>query len=466
MSKTSEKCVLFLIDFLTINTAFFVWCEVRRSLGFISAGSFFRILTLSLLVFVFWLFSFIFFGNYRTWFTRSRTDEFISVVKAVTAGVIVIFLVTFDVQNDFNHPVSLSRIMIISYWGMLIFFVATGRILLWSIKRRLLSLGIGRRRALIIGWGEKSKNLFNQVLEAPALGYDIIGFVAPGMKPHQASYKNVPVRGPLKQLNTIIQKETIQEILIAFSRRSEHQLEKVIAQCDGTPVGIKIVPDLYDVIIGQAKTNQIYGFPLIEILPQLMPAWELIIKRLADIGFSLLLLLGLFPLWIVFAGIIRIDSKGTIFYIQKRVGKDGKIYNMIKFRSMVAGAEKITGPVWASYNDPRVTRFGRFLRKFRLDEIPQLINVIKGDMSWVGPRPERPYFVEKFKKKIPLYGRRLRIRPGITGWAQIKGKYDQSLENVKNKLEYDLFYLENMSLRMDLKIVLNTLYVMIRARGQ
>ena len=466
MSKTSEKIILLLIDFFTVNLTFFVWCEVRRSMGFASAGSFPRILTLSLLVFLFWLFNFIFFGNYRTWFTRSRTDEFISVVKAVTAGVIIIFLITFDIQNDFSHPVSLSRIMILSYWGMLILFVAMGRILLWSVKRRLLSLGIGRRRTLIVGWGEKSKNLYDQVSSAPALGYDIIGFITPGAKPLKTAYKHIPVKGSLDRLGSIIQKETIQEVLIAFSRRSEHQLEKVIAQCDGTPVGLKIVPDLYDVIIGQVRTNQIYGFPLIEILPQLMPTWELIVKRFADIVFSFILLVGFLPLWILFAVILRLDSRGSIFYTQKRVGKDGKIYNMIKFRSMVSGAEKMTGPVWASYNDPRVTQFGRFLRKFRLDEIPQLINVIKGDMSWIGPRPERPFFVEKFKKKIPLYGRRLRIRPGITGWAQIKGKYDQSLEHVKEKLEFDLFYLENMSLRMDIKIILNTLYVMMRAEGQ
>jgi len=384
MSKTSEKIILLLIDFITVNLTFFVWCEVRSSMGFASAGSFSRILTLSVLVFLFWLFNFIFFGNYRTWFTRSRTDEFISVVKAVTAGVIIIFLITFDVQNDFSHPVSLSRIMIISYWGMLILFVALGRILLWSVKRRLLSLGIGRRRTLIVGWGEKSKNLYDQVSSAPALGYDIIGFITPGTKPMKSSYKHIPVKGSLDRLGSIIQKETIQEILIAFSRRSEQQLEKVIAQCDGTPVGLKIVPDLYDVIIGQARTNQIYGFPLIEILPQLMPTWELIVKRLADIIFSLILLVCFLPLWILFAVIIRLDSKGPIFYKQKRVGKDGKIFNMIKFRSMVSGAEKMTGPVWASYNDPRVTQFGRFLRKFRLDEIPQLINVIKGDMSWIG----------------------------------------------------------------------------------
>jgi exopolysaccharide biosynthesis polyprenyl glycosylphosphotransferase len=465
MPRFLDKISLILLDFITINSAFVAWCELRRCLGFVSQGFSFRILALSFLVYLFWTMVFVFFGQYRTWFTRSRIDEFLSILKTVTVGVIIIFLLTFDIQQDFNHPITLSRLLIISYWGIMILFVAMSRILLWSVKRKLLSHGIGRRRTVIVGWGEKAKNLFKEVVSAPALGYDIVGFITPGDKPHKASFKNTPVMGPLNHLNRIIREDAIQEVLIAFSRRSEAQLQKVIAQCDGTATGLKIVPDLYDVIIGQVRTNQIYGFPLIEILPQLMLPWEYIIKRLSDIIFSLILLIGFLPLWILFTIIIGLDSKGSIFYTQKRVGKDGKTYRMIKFRSMVSGAEKMTGPVWASYNDLRVTRFGRFLRRYRLDEIPQLINVIKGDMSWVGPRPERPFFVEKFKKKIPLYSRRLRVRPGITGWAQVKGKYDQTLEHVMEKLEYDLFYLENMSLRMDFKIILNTLYVMIRGKG-
>ena len=465
MSKTLEKYLLFIIDFASINITFFLWSRFRLFMGFFSQDSLIGMFSISIFIYLFWFLLFIFFGHYRTWFTRSRTDEFISVVKTVTIGVFLIFLITFDVEKDVSRPLTLSRIIIISYWGLMILLVGSGRIILITIHRKLLEVGIGRRRTLIVGWGNKAKELCDRVAEAPALGYDIIGFVNHHDDVKKDLYKGIEIKGRLDQLHRLIKSEMIQEVLIALPRRSERHLEKVIQQCDGTPVGLKIVPDLYDVIIGQVRTNQIYGFPLIEILPELMPQWERVVKRLIDILFSLVVLAGLLPLWLLVALMIRIDSRGPIFYNQKRVGKDGKIYKMIKFRSMVVGAEKMTGPVWASSNDSRITKVGRILRKLRLDEIPQLINVLDGDMSLIGPRPERPFFVEKLRKAIPLYARRLRIRPGITGWAQVKGNYDQSIEDVKLKLEYDLFYLENMSLRMDLKIILNTVYVVLRGKG-
>lgn len=465
MSKAAEKFYLFITDFITVNVSFLLWITVRHRLGYYVESSGVFNVFVSLGFFGFWFLLFAFFGHYRTWFARSRIDEFIAVLKTVTIGVFLIFLITFDLEKDLSHPFPLSRLIILLYWAMMALFVGLGRVLLRTVRRRLLEMGVGRRRTLIVGWGKKARELFDRVVDAPALGYEIVGFVAQGDTTKKGGYKDVPIKGHMEKLNQIIRREVVQEVLVALPRRSERYLEEVITQCDGTPVGIKIVPDLYDVIIGQVRTNQIYGFPLIEILPQLMPPWERAVKRMYDVLFSLIFLVGFLPIWLIVGAVIRINSKGPIFYNQKRVGKDGKLYNMIKFRSMVMGAEKMTGPVWAASNDPRVTKVGRLLRRLRLDEIPQLINVLWGHMSLVGPRPERPFFVEKLKKAVPLYSRRLRIRPGITGWAQVKGDYDQSIEHVKQKLEYDLFYLENMSLRMDLKIILNTLYVMMRGKG-
>lgn len=466
MSKSLEKIILLVSDFIMIHCAFFLWCKIRAGMGFFSQNTFWGIFSLSFIVFLYWIFVFIFFGLYKTWFTRSRIDEFVSVVKTVTIGVFLIFLITFDLETDLNNPLQLSRLMIAMYWFMMIVSVGLGRITLRTVHRKLLERGIGHQRSLIVGWGKKARELHDKILKAPALGYDVIGFIPLQAVDHQKQFKDVPILGTADQLYEIIKAQAVQQILIALPRRSEKELQGVIAQCDGTPVGIKIVPDLYDVIIGQVRTNQIYGFPLIEILPQLMPVWESIVKRLLDILISLIFLIGFLPVWILIALAIVIDSKGSVFYTQKRVGKDGKHFSMIKFRSMFRSAETITGPVWATDNDPRITRIGRVLRRLRLDEIPQFINILDGDMSLVGPRPERPYFVDKLKEMFPLYTRRLRVRPGITGWAQVKGDYDQELEDVKEKLEYDLYYLENMSLRMDLKIILNTLYVMIRGKGQ
>jgi exopolysaccharide biosynthesis polyprenyl glycosylphosphotransferase len=232
-------------------------------------------------------------------------------------------------------------------------------------------------------------------------------------------------------------------------------------QCLNLGVDFYIVPDMYDIVAGHLKTNQIYGFPLVRLFPSPLSPLEEKVKRLIDVFFSFLILFFSFPItaWVFL--LIKLDSPGQGFFKQERVGKDGALFYVYKFRSMVVDAEKHTGPVWAQKNDNRITRVGRIIRKIRIDEIPQFYNVLKGEMSIVGPRPERQFFVEKFKKQIPLYANRLRVKPGLTGYAQVKHKYDSSLEDVKEKLKYDLFYIENISLRLDLKIMFRTIFVVL-----
>jgi exopolysaccharide biosynthesis polyprenyl glycosylphosphotransferase len=205
--------------------------------------------------------------------------------------------------------------------------------------------------------------------------------------------------------------------------------------------------------------------PLIDIMPELMPEWEKKLKRLLDIIASFIILIITLPVIIITAIAIKLESKGPVFFKQERSGMNGTIFRIIKFRSMYEDAEKHTGPIWSSKDDPRVTRIGKIIRRVRIDELPQLINVLKGEMSIVGPRPERPFFVEKLSEEIPYYKRRLKVRPGITGWAQVKHKYDESVEDVKIKLRYDLFYIENMSLRMDFKIIVRTIFVVLFGQG-
>lgn len=466
MPKTLEKLLLILTDFIFINLTFFLWVRMRYEMGYYAEIDFTAVAHMSLIIYGFWVILFGFLGMYRIHYAHSRTDEFISVAQVVTVGIFVLFILTIDLRQDVENPFKLSRMLMFLYWGMMIFIVGAGRIILRSIYRRLLELGIGHRKTLILGWGKKAKEIYDEIAAAPALGYKVVGFVIKDDQEDCGQYKGVRIRGKLSNLNRIIKRGGIQEVIIAFTRRSESLLESVIMQCDGTQAGIKIVPDLYDIIIGQVKTNQLYGFPLIEILPQLMPYWERVVKRLLDIVTALIGIVLFLPFGILISLLILIDNPGPVFYSQERVGKNEKLFKVHKFRTMVKNAEKLTGPVWAGENDPRITRIGRILRKLRLDEFPQLINVLDGDMSIVGPRPERLYFVEQLKEKFPLYPRRHRIRPGITGWAQVKGNYDTSLEAVKYKLEFDLFYIENMSLRMDLKIILHTIHVMLRGKGQ
>jgi len=279
-------------------------------------------------------------------------------------------------------------------------------------------------------------------------------------------YKGVPTLGTTEHLPSLIDEHRVKEVVIALDSSEHPKLLGILGSCSSHSVGFKIMPDLYDIISGQARTDQIYGVPLIEIMPELMKPWEKSVKRALDIGVSLtLLILGL-PLWLLTSLAIVVESKGGIFYSQERVGRDGKVFPMVKFRSMWQDAEKLVGPQWAQKGDPRVTRVGNVIRPTHIDEVPNLLNVLAGDMSLVGPRPERPYFVDQLSKEIPLYRRRLKVRPGITGWAQVKQEYDESLEDVRQKLQYDFFYVENMSLRMDLKILFHTFFQVFMGKGR
>ena len=227
---------------------------------------------------------------------------------------------------------------------------------------------------------------------------------------------------------------------------------------------MKIHPDMYEIVSGMAKTNQIYGVPLIEVMPDIMSVSGKLTKRILDVTISFFTLLFLSPVLLIVSVIIKIDSNGPVLYRQIRVGRKGKEFQMYKFRSMKATAEEY-GPEWSGENDPRITRIGKVLRRTYIDEVPQMINVLKNEMSLIGPRPERPFFVEQLKKEIPYYYKRLTVKPGITGWAQIKHKYDSSLEDVKTKIQYDFYYIENMSLKLDFKIMINTIIVIFLMKG-
>jgi exopolysaccharide biosynthesis polyprenyl glycosylphosphotransferase len=307
-------------------------------------------------------------------------------------------------------------------------------------------------------------------LKYPALGFKIVGFVtSTGSQSKQIeiphSCNNIPILGEIDGLPELIKAYDVKELLVGLESSEHTLLTDIIRNCEGNEIGIKIMPDMYDIVSGQARISSIYGFPLMEVAPELMKPWEESLKRLMDIVASILILAVGMPLWLLNSIVLKANSKGPLFYRQMRVGKNGRLFKIIKFRSMVADAEKKSGPVWADKNDPRVTSWGRFMRKTHIDEVPQFINVLIGDMSLVGPRPERPEFVESLSQEIPLYKRRLRVRPGITGWAQVKYSYDQSIEDVKNKLKYDLFYIENVSWRLDLIILFHTFYVMLRGKG-
>ncbi len=460
----NEKLRTLLLDLVTLAGAWSVFYWIRIRSGLITTTVVPDFWMPMVVLCVYWVVLFYFFGLYRSWYAQSRFDELTGIVRAGTFGVLILFFAIVVDDQWGGSPVH-SRLLILGYWSLTILFVGGGRLFQHTLQKRLLLAGVGLRSAVIVGWSQKAFTLMESLRQYPALGYKVIGFVPATPAVDATEYRGVPVLGPAERLTDVIDRHGIKDILIALDTTEHDKLLSIIASCNGHDVSLKIIPDLYDIISGQARTNQIYGFPLIEITPQLMQPWERAMKRIVDIVVSATILLIGMPLWILVAIAIKLDSRGPVLYHQRRVGKDEKQFNVLKFRSMHQDAEKRSGPVWANKSDPRVTRVGRIIRKLRLDEVPQLINVLDGDMSLVGPRPERPFFVEQLSKEIPLYKRRLKVRPGITGWAQVKHKYDESIDDVRKKVEYDLYYIENISWRMDLKILLHTIVVVLSGKG-
>lgn len=457
MTKLKEKIFLFFSDFIFINLSWIAYYLVRVETGWIPYANPVSFLIPLVVIYIYWLIIFSFTGMYQYWFVRSRFDEFASVVKSVSIGCFILFFLIF-IDDTINNAPIISRFLILIYWVLTILMVGGGRIIIRGFQRNLLQKGIGLRNTIIVGEGEKAFALFDMISKYPQLGYKITGFVSLSKNP------DVKFLGSIESISDTIKQNQTSEVLIALEPGEKEKLVDVIKFCTGNDVHLMIMPDMYEIVSGMARTNQIYGVPLIEVMPEIMPAGSKLFKRIFDIFLSLFLLILYSPILIIAMILIKLNSKGPVFYKQERVGRNEKPYIMYKFRSMVQNAEEY-GPEWAGEQDPRITTVGKILRKMYIDEIPQLVNVLKNEMSIVGPRPERPFFVKKLKSEIPYYYKRLSVKPGITGWAQIKHKYDSSLADVKEKLQYDFYYIENMSLKLDFKIMINTIIVVLLMKG-
>ncbi len=473
-----EKALTFLFDLLALNIAFATafWIRYKSNLfpeSFRPEADFSSYITLSIIVAGCWILMFFFTGLYRDWYKESRLDEFFVVVRTILIGIFFLFLITsasqiIDFATSGNIGDVLTRTkfaVLITYASCLVFFATADRFLMHSLLSFLFMRGIGVSKVLIIGAQEPGGRLLEELKHYPQLGYQVKGFIDDNGKLTGTSCNGLPVVGTYSDLPAVVKKERITGLIVSHVSGSANEILKIVNYCGDLRLTIYMVPSLMDVISGHLKTHQVFGVPLMVLLQDHMPAWEAQIKRIIDIAVSLwVLVLGL-PVWAVIAAIIRLSSTGKAIYNQERVGRNGKPFIMHKFRSMYHDAEKRSGPTWALAKDPRITPIGRFLRKTRLDENPQFINVLKGEMSLVGPRPERAFFIQQLKEEIPWYVRRIKMKPGITGWAQVKHKYDASIEDVKQKVMYDLYYFENMSLMLDLKIMLHTILVVFTGKG-
>ena len=464
MDKRRERLTLLALDFVAVNIAFFCYFVLRVN------TKWFDLLILPdfwapmLVICFYWLLVFLFVGLYRSWFALSRFDEISTLFKATFVGIFVLFFLVFI--DDANHGVaSGSRILIVLYWALIFCFDSFFRLSFRAIQRSLLIKGVGCKNTLIIGTGDYAKKIYSEITRHPGLGLRVVGFLEIDDEKTEILVDGNLIVGKIEDFESVLEHYTIKEVVFALEKQHDDFVVDLIARSEGKDLGLKIVPTLYEILSGQARTTQLYGVPLIDINPTIMPEWELKAKRLMDLGAAVLILIVSSPAIIIAAIAIKINSKGPVFYLQERSGLNGKPFRIVKFRSMRQDAEQATGPVWSQKDDPRITEVGKFIRRVRIDEIPQMWNVLKGEMSLIGPRPERPYFVEKLSEEIPYYKRRLRVRPGVTGWAQVKHKYDENIDDVREKVRFDLFYIENMSLRMDFKIMLRTVLVVLFGKG-
>ncbi len=465
MPRWLERILLVGSDLISINVSFVVIFLLR-----FESGMYNNTIQLvwsdmqfpSALLSIFWITLFMLNGLYKIKRTISRSDELINITKYIFIGTFLIYLLTVDLDN----PVTFGKSILIIYALSLLFSISFGRIVIRSIHLNLLQKGKGLAKTLIVGLNRRGLIVQDTFSPNPRSGYQPVGFIRMDGEDHiQESLISIPILGELKDISKIINDLSIDEVVLALERDHHDRTIDIIRLLQDHKVGIKTNPDMFDAISGLARTQQLHGIPLIDIMPDYMPMWERAAKRLFDIFVALIAMTILSPLLVIIAIAIKLDSKGPVLFAQERVGKNGKPFNVIKFRTMIQDAEANTGPVWATESDPRITKVGKILRHLRLDEIPQAINILRNEMSLVGPRPERQFFVDKISELYPLYPRRHQIKPGITGWAQVKQGYDTTLEASRLKLKYDLFYLENISLRLDFKIIMYTVYVMFTGSG-
>ena len=390
----------------------------------------------------------------------SRKSEIINLLRNFSIAGMVYFFMN---SILYEIPVDNMAKFISFLFNFLIILILIRLIIRW-VQRIFLNAKIGLRNVIIFGISQPSLSLVSKLKESPLYGYNLIGYVASHKDANMDDI--IPYLGKPEDIKTIISSIHIDDIIISSSEYDQSQILDLIGKLYNLSVCIKIIPDMYESLTGIVRMNLMDGLKLIDINPDILTEYQKFIKRLMDIIISIIALILLMPLSMLSSLAIKLTSKGSIYYIQTRVGRNNRLFKLFKFRTMYLDSELDSGPVWATVDDPRITIIGKFLRQFRIDEIPQFINVLKGDMSIVGPRPERPFFVEKLSREFPFYKRRFKVRPGITGWAQVVGSYDTSIANVKKKLTLDFYYIENVSLILDFKIMLMTIKTIFLGNGR
>ena len=393
-----------------------------------------------------------FFGRmYHRRRTRYGSDEIATIFSGVSMGMLISIAVASLALKTSSGAYDYSRGMVVYSWLLTILFTLVFRGAQGRLQRALQFLGYGRTRVIVVGSGDPAVAVLQRISQTPRLGYDIVGLIPyDGGRP----VLGVPVKGSVENLAEVLARENVDEVIIALAGASDEDMLRIISRCDRSSLSIKVYPDLFQIMAGQMTMGELGGLPLLNIRDVALRGWRVTLKRAVDIMGSAAFLVLASPILLLIAVLIKLDSPGPVFFIQERMGLDGKRFGCIKFRSMRRDAERLG--TWTTKDDPRRTRLGSWMRARNVDEFPQFINVLLGDMSLVGPRPEQPRYVEEFRKRIPRYMERHREKAGITGWAQVNGlRGDTSIEE---RTQYDLWYIENWSVWLDFKILFQTVW--------